>query len=227
MTVRPVILILLVASAFSIACESNRATESTQPSVDPLALDPSVLTTLEVLPSTVTLEQGSTVQLEVFARDQRGVLMSNLGGVTFSSSDRAVAQVSSSGMVTGLTAGTTDISVTKTVAAVTRTAEVKATIRQAAVSASLLLMADLERGWQPAVAHLQAGGIVRWVTAGSRSWSDIPHRMLYLLDKGYSIVDSLDLSSGSAALQLTTKGQHRYCSAGCWDPPDFGIIYVH
>ncbi len=91
---------------------------------------------------------------------------------------------------------------------------------------NLVITADLERGWQPSVAHLTAGGTVQWLTAGPRSWSDVPHRMPYLLDKGYTVVDSLDLSTGSATLKLMTAGEYRYCSAGCWDPPDFGILYV-
>jgi plastocyanin len=227
MTARSITLMLLVTSGFSIACESTRVTESVQPGVDPPGPDPSVLTTLEVLPRTVTLEEGATVQLEIFARDQRGVLMANVGIVAFSSSDPAIAEVSGSGMVTGAAAGTADISVTKTVAAVTRSAAMKATILQALPSPSLVITADLQRGWQPSVAHLTVGGTVRWLTAGPRSWSDVPHRMLYLLDERYAVVDSLDLSTGSATLKLQTAGEYRYCSAGCWDPPDFGIVYVH
>ncbi|MBA3557968.1 MAG: Ig-like domain-containing protein [Gemmatimonadaceae bacterium] len=227
MTARSITLMLLVTSAFSIACESTRVTESVQPGVDPPGLDPSVFTTLEVLPSTVTLEQGSTVQLGIVARDQRGVLMADAGAVTFSSSDPAIATVSGSGMVTGVAAGTADILVTKTAAGVTRSAKMKATTRRATPSDTLVITADLQRGWQPSVAHLTVGGTVKWVTAGPRSWSDVPHRMLYLMDKGYTIVDSLDLSTGSATLKLLTEGEYRYCSAGCWDPPDGGIVYVH
>jgi plastocyanin len=230
MTARSITLMLLVSSALSIACESTRVTESVQPGIAPPGLDPSVFTTLEVLPSTVTLDQGSTVQLQIVARDQRGTLIVHSPGTTFSSSDPAIATVSGSGMVTGVAAGTADISVTKTIAGLTRSAAMKATIRQPIPpipSASLVITADLQRGWQPAVAHLTVGGTVQWLTAGPRSWSGVPHRMLYLLDAGYAAVDSLDLSTGSATLKLLTAGEYRYCSAGCWDPPDFGIIYVH
>ena len=227
MTARSITLMLLLTSALSIACEGNRVTASVQPGPDQPGPDPSVFTTLEVSPSTVTLEQGATVQLTIFARDQQGVLIAGVSGVTFSSSDPAIATVSASGMVTAVAAGTADIWVTRTVAGVTRSAAMKATIREATLSASLLITADLQRGWQPSVAHLTVGGTVQWVTAGARSWSDVPHRMLYLLNKEYAPVDSLDLSTGAATLKLLTAGEYRYCSAGCWDPPDFGIIYVH
>jgi plastocyanin len=229
MTARSVTLMLLVASALSIACESNRITESVQPGPDPVPpqIDPSVFTTLEVVPSTVTLEQGSAVQLEIVARDQRGALISVAGGLTFSSSDPAIANVSGTGWVTGIAAGTANISVTKTIAGVTRSAGMKATIPQAIPSANLVITADLRRGWQPSIAHLSVGGTVLWVTAGPRSWSDVPHRMLYLMDKSYAVVDSVDLSTGSATLKLLTAGEYRYCSAGCWDPPDYGVVFVH
>jgi plastocyanin len=226
MTARPITLILLVTSAFSIACESTRVTESVPPWVEPPGPDPSVFTTLEVLPSSFTLEQGSTVYLEIVARDQRGVLV-DAGGLTFSSSDPGIAKVNGIGIVTGVAAGTADISVTKTLAGVTRSATAKATIREAIPSSSLVITADLHLGWQPSVAHLTVGGTVQWVTAGARSWSDVPHRMLYLMDKGYAVVDSLDLSTGSATLKLLTEGEYRYCSAACWDPPDHGVVYVH
>jgi len=228
MTARSITLMLLVTSAFGIACDSNRATQPAQP-VPPVqpGPDPSVLTTLEALPSTVTLEQGSTVELRIVAHNQRGVPMTHAGIVTFASSDPAVARVNGSGLVTGVAAGTAEISVTKTVAGVTRSAAMTATIRQASPLADLEIIADLERGWQPSVAHLKVGGTVRWLTVGRRSWTGVEHRMLYLFDKGYTVVDSLNLSSGSAALRLMTAGEYRYCSAGCWDPPDYGVVYVH
>jgi plastocyanin len=226
MTARSITLMLLVTSALSVACESDLITQ-VQPGPDsvPRPLDPSMFTTLEVVPSTVTLEQGSTVQLEIIARDQRGALL-DAGGLTFSSSDPGIAKVNGVGAVTGVAPGTADITVTKTVAGVTRSAAVKATIRQALPSANLVITADLRLGWQPSVAHLTVGGTVLWVTAGPRSWSDVPQRMLYLLNDRYEAVDSLDLSAGFATLKLLKEGEYRYCSAACWDPPDFGIVYV-
>ena len=229
MTARSITLMLFVTSAFAIACEGTRVTESVQALRDPAqpAPDPWVFTTLEVVPSNVELEQGSMVQLGVFAPDQRGKLITDATGAAFSSSDPAIAQVSGSGLVMGVAAGTADISVTKTVAGVTRSAAVKATIRKAIPSDNLVITADSRRGWQPPIAHLTAGGTVKWVTAGPISWSGIPHGRLYLMDKGYAVVDSLDLSTGFATLTFPTEGDYWYCSGACWDPPDYGIVYVH
>ena len=64
-------------------------------SIDTRGFDPLVLTTLEVLPSTVTLEQGSTVQLSIVALDQRGTVMANAGRETFTTSDSAIATLAS------------------------------------------------------------------------------------------------------------------------------------
>lgn len=129
MTARSITLVLLVTLALGSACESNRATQPVQPRPDP-----SVLTTLEAVPTAVTLEQGSTVELRIVARDQRSVPMTHAGIVIFSSSDSTVARVNGSGSVTGVAAGTADISVTKTVVGVTRSATMTATIRQARLS---------------------------------------------------------------------------------------------
>ena len=54
MTARSITLMLLATSALGIACESNRITEvrATGPDRCHRKLDPSVFTTLEVLPST-------------------------------------------------------------------------------------------------------------------------------------------------------------------------------
>lgn len=51
--------------------------------------------------------------------------------------------------------------------------------------------------------------------------------MLFLLDKNHEVVDSLDLTTGSATLRLMTAGEYPYCSAGCLTAPDYGIVYVH
>ncbi len=124
MTVRSITLILLVTSVFGIACESNSATQP--------VLDPAVLTTLQVVPSTLTLnlgDEGVGAQLGIVARDQRGVRMYS-GRATFSSSDSTIARVRGSGTVTPFSAGTAEITVTYTVADISRSAVVEATIRE-------------------------------------------------------------------------------------------------
>ncbi len=218
MTARSITRMLLATLALGSACESNRGT----------GLNSSVVTTLQVLPSSVWLDQGSTLTLSITGGDRRGAPVTETVRTTFSSSDTAVARVDGNGVVTGVAPGTAEISATKTVAGVTRTAAMTAAIRRASPPADLKLTAD-ELGWQPSEAQLAAGGTVQWLPASPRSWSDVPHRMLYLFDdkgKGHA-VDSLDLRTGFATRKFMTAGVYRYCSAGCWDRPDFGVVHVH
>lgn len=225
MTARSPTIILLLTSVFSIACESDRITETLE-SRGP-RLDPAVFTSLEVLPASVTLQQMETVRLSIVARDQRGMSMPHSDAATFSSSDSAIASVSLRGTVTGVGPGTADISVTKTIAGVARTAVTKATIVRATLSDSLVITADYERGWQPSTAHLTAGGTVRWAVPNPIAWGGAEHRMLYLMDRSYALTDSVDLRTGGAIRKLQAPGVYHYCSASCWDPPDWGTVYVH
>ena len=96
-------------------------------------------------------------------------------------------------MVTGVAAGTADISVTKIITGVTRSAAMKATIRAATPSADLVLIADMQRGWQPSVAHLVSGGTVTWTLTGTA-----PHSITGdgfdsgILDPGATFAEVLD-----------------------------------
>lgn len=227
MTVRSGAFILLAAAAFSMACDVGRSSGALPPEPIPTGPNASVLTTLQVLPSSVTLEQVGTTELQVIARDQRGVLMAPAGTLTFRSSNPAIARVSDSGVITGVAAGTADIFVTKTVSGVTRVVAMQATVRSATPVASLSITADLVNGWQPSVAHVTLGGTVRWVVTTPRSVGDVPHRMLYVYDRRTRSFDSLDLRAGFATRTFVTPGEYTFCSAGCFDPPDGGVVYVH
>lgn len=68
--------------------------------------------TISVSPTTATRDTGQTVQLAVTARDEDGVDVS--AGTTWTSSNPAVATVSSSGLVRCVSAGTVTITATKT-----------------------------------------------------------------------------------------------------------------
>lgn len=64
---------------------------------------------IEVTPSTSTLDEGQSVQLQATARDASGNVVD--AALTWSSDSPAVAQVSSGGRVTGVAAGSTTIRV--------------------------------------------------------------------------------------------------------------------
>jgi hypothetical protein len=222
------ILVLLIALATSISCDGNRVTETVvnQAVIAP-KVDPPVFTTLDISPQFDTLPEGLEKQVNMLARDQRGHLIWTRGTLNFTSSDTAVARVTPYGFMTAAGGGSATISVTQTLAGVTLSATASVTVIAATPLSSVVLTADQTRGWQPAIAHLIAGGTVTWQTAWPVSWSGVAHEKVYLLDQDYREIGSLDLTTGSATLKLVTPGAYRYCSAGCWDPPDFGIIYVH
>jgi peptidoglycan/xylan/chitin deacetylase (PgdA/CDA1 family) len=95
----------ITASAQGVS--SNRVTLTvTAPPPPP---PPPAVTTISVLPTTASIQAGTTQQFTAFATDQYGSTMS---GVIFlwQSSNPAVATVNINGMVTGVAAGTTQIS---------------------------------------------------------------------------------------------------------------------
>jgi hypothetical protein len=113
MEARSLKLILPVLVAFSAACENDL--------VDP---DRS-LATLKVTPTEArlnTAEGVQTVQLTVSAYDRTGAPIRNHGPVTYSTSDSAVALVSSSGLVTTVGPGVAEITATLTRGVITRSA---------------------------------------------------------------------------------------------------------
>jgi uncharacterized membrane protein YidH (DUF202 family) len=221
-------LVLLIALATSISCDGNRVTETivNQAVITP-KVDPPVFTTLDISPQFDTLAEGAEKQVNMLARDQRGHLIWTRGTLSFTSSDTAVARVTPYGFMTAVGGGTATISVKQTLVGVTLSATASVTVIPATPLSSVVLTADHTRGWQPAIAHLIAGGTVTWQISHPINWSGVAHEKVYLLDRDYREIASLDLSAGSATRKFVTPGAYRYCSGWCWDPPDFGVIYVH
>jgi uncharacterized protein YjdB len=86
-----------------------------------------VLTSLSLTPAAPTVYVGLTTQITATAQDQKG---GNLTGATFTyrSSDQTIASVSNTGLVTGVAAGMSRITVTGTIGAVTQSASVLVTV---------------------------------------------------------------------------------------------------
>jgi hypothetical protein len=114
-------LLLPVFAALGLACESDGGFEP----------EPRVLNTLVVTPTDTTLFTGApqnTLQLYVVALDQTTAPMPGAGAATYSSSAPAIAEVSSSGLVTAVAPGTAEITTTLTLGGVTRTAPTTVTV---------------------------------------------------------------------------------------------------
>ena len=223
MSARPVIRMLFATCVVCNACDGTNLTKFEQRSIKPL---PAEFASLEVLPNSITVEQGLNAIVDIIPRDRQGQRMVFADSFSVSSSDPAIATMSSAGLVTAVAAGTAELTISKTEGSVTRTAKVKATILPAN-SVPFDFTADLTLGWQPIVAHVAVGRTVRWTIPQSSSWSGFPHRFLYFLrnDDGF-VVDSLDLSTLSATRTFRQAGEYHFCSALCYETPDFGVIFV-
>ncbi|CAN5327580.1 hypothetical protein BH23GEM2_BH23GEM2_20510 [soil metagenome] len=207
-------LLLIVGASAGLACASD---ESLAPT--PQAKEPRVFTTLSLRPVSPSLYPGETLSLDAFAKDQRGYQMVP-EAIVYSSSDPAVATVSDSGIVTAATVGTAIISATATIGASSRTGAILVTVFEPhnPYTPYGVLLVFGHRGWEPPVVDVEAGALVEW--RGS------PSNDLWLLDANYGVLERLDMTSGVAKWTLDAPGTYRYCSGACWDPPDFGVIYV-
>ena len=177
----------------------------------------SVLTTLEVTPATATLftvAPVNTVTLVVVAKDQNGQTMAGAGTPTFSSDNGAVAGVGADGTVTGVAAGTAQITASLTAGGVTKTDATTVTVQVAATTGAVVAPAF---DFQPGTVDVQAGGVVTW-TFGSI------HHTVSFTTAG-APADVPELENGSAARTFPTNGAFGY---RCLIHPSMvGAIRVH
>jgi uncharacterized protein YjdB len=87
----------LVVAAVGFACSNDPSSGSASP--------PNSIASVEVAPSDLTQNVGETIQFTAVVRDVQGRILSD-SGVNWSSSDSAVAQVTSSGLATAVGPGT-------------------------------------------------------------------------------------------------------------------------
>lgn len=212
--------LLLSCAALTAGCRSDGSVEPEpyQPPVVP------VLTTLELKPATVVIEQGNSFDPTIVSLDQFGNYVRTNGALTFSSNDPLIASVSNNGRITAHEPGLAAITATMSIGGVTKSAGVQVSVKGGVFLDEVVLKAG-STGWTPYVTYLVAGGTARWV-ADPPNWAGMPHGKLYVMDSVWTVIDSLDLSSGQASRRLHTKGRIWYCSGICWDEPDVGIIVV-
>lgn len=218
---------LVVCAAAGLACAGDESLAPTPQAPAPQAKESSVLTRVSLGPVSPYRLPGETFPLLVVPRDQLGVPMVP-DAITYSSSDPAVAAVSDSGIVTAVTVGTAIISATAIIGASSRTGAILVTVnepRNPYTPYGVLLVFGAW-GWEPPVVDVNAGDLVEWSASG-RSWSGVSTDILWLMDENYGVLEKLDLAGGIAKRTFETAGTYRYCSGGCWDPPDFGVIRVN
>ena len=169
------------------------------------------------------LIEGDTVRLDAIPLDARGAKILAPYTVSYQAHDPAVATVSETGLVTAVASGWTDISATIVIGRSMSSDWVRAYVFAPAFPDSILLTSG-ERGWEPSQAQVASGGTAEW-RIGALNWEGIPVNYVYVMDR-FNNMDSVAVTNGSAKLRLESRGLYHYCSGVCWDPPDWGVIYV-
>ena len=200
---------------------------TSEQTVQPIAYNPPpapVFTALELIPDSLWIPQGAEVQVFPQARDQWGSSMNVESPDSYASSAPAIAAVNGWGLVTAVAPGTAAVSATVTMGGYTRSAVMTATVFDSAASDTLVFTWGSRYGWHPPFGNLKAGGIVVW-RSDPDGYSGAAK--IYLSDINDAVFDSLDWNNGSVTHRFAAPGVYRFCSGGCWDPPDGGVIYVH
>jgi len=125
---------------------------------------PAVFTSLSVTPTAVSVVVQGTQNLTVVAKDQNGATMSGVT-TTFMSNGPSIATVTAAGVVTGVAAGTTTITVNGKVGSVTKSQTVNVTVSTASATASVNATTGLQ--FEPPSVAITAGGTVTWNFAGT------------------------------------------------------------
>jgi plastocyanin len=159
---------------------------------------PSVYTSLTVAPSSVTMLVNDTQALTATARDQSNATLSGLA-VTYTSSNQAVATVSTAGLVTAVSVGTAKITASGTIGTVTKTTDVDVSVIVPGPTASV--SATASNSFEPKSAVITKGGSVTWTFAAL-------HNVTF--DVAGAPANISDKSSGSASLTFPTAGTFPY-----------------
>ena len=163
---------------------------------------PRVLTTVEVTPATATLfsaAPGNTLQVTVVAKDQDGATMDDVGPISFSSTNEAVATVAPDGTIAAAGVGTAQITASLTVDAVTLSDIVTVTVEDAPESASVTAP---QFAFQPETVDVSAGGAVTW------TFGELPHTVTFISQGAPPSITGLQ--DGSASRTFPTPGVFEY-----------------
>ena len=159
-----------------------------------------VFTTLAIAPSSVALLVNGTQALTATALDQNGSPMAGLS-VTFVSSDATKASVTTSGLVTGVAAGTATVTATGTVGTMTKTTDVSVTVTQPG-PATAAVTATAGNQFQPSQVTIARGGTVTWTFAAL-------HNVTFQSGNGVP-ANIPNTSSGSVSRTFSTAGTFNY-----------------
>lgn len=119
------------------------------------------LGSISVSPTSMNLTAGNTQTITVSAFDPQGAVISNPGTPTFTSAQVAVADVDATGVVLGITAGSSVVTVSLSRGGITRTATVAVTVtgQLPAIASVSTTSGDV---FTPSTVAIALGGSVTW-----------------------------------------------------------------
>ena len=158
-----------------------------------------VVATVTVTPPSSTIAPGATVQLQAVIQDADGATLADRE-ITWSSSDNAVATVSSAGLVTGVAAGSATITGTSEGTRGTATVAVKVPVAQVVVSPDAATIIPSETVSLSATS-LDAAGIA--LTDREVSWSSSNPSVARVSETGLVTA----LADGVVTITATVEGQ--------------------
>jgi hypothetical protein len=215
---------LLLCAAAVIACDPHDRIVQPVPAPPLIVPGESQFASVRFTPAFGALEEGDTVRVKAVPIDALGSEMQVPYTVTYTSSAPSIARVSETGLLTALSGGAADISAAVVIGSITKGTTRRAYVF-APVSPETVILTSGTKGWEPSQAQVGPGGSVAW-RIGPIDWAGVPVTHIYLMDERYGVIDSVDVRSGSAERRFESRGLIIYCSGSCWDPPDWGVIYV-
>ena len=173
-----------------------------------------------VSPAAASLTVGATTQLTAAPKDSNGTALSGRV-VTWASSNAAVATVSASGLVTGVTAGSATITATSegksgtSATAVTNVPVAAVTVSPASASILVSATAQLAVVTKDAAGNTLTGRTVSWATSNSAVATVSASGLVTGVATGSATITATsEGKSGTAALTITAA--NCVTSAGAW-----------
>lgn len=157
-----------------------------------------VFTSVTLEPAAPTVVVGFTTSLTATAKDQNGATMSGMTA-TYTSGDQSKATVTNAGVVTGVAAGTSRITVTGTIGSVTKTAFVDVAVGAAPSNASVAATASST--FTPRDVVVARNGSVSWSFA-------IEHNVTF--GGGNAPANIGNTATGSVSRTFPTAGTYAY-----------------
>jgi uncharacterized protein YjdB len=198
---------------------SNTASATTTASGPP---PPVPVTSVSVTPTSSTLQIGATVQLQVTAFDANNNVLTGRV-VTSSSANPAIASVNSLGLVTAVSAGTTQITVTSEGKSANATIIVSAPAPVPVASVSV----------SPATSSMQIGAKVQLLATVRDANNNVLTGRVIAWSSGNTVVASVTgsglvtaVAAGSAQITATSEGKSGNAAANVSAPPPVAVASV-